>query len=144
MISNKFINLAALIGCFTLLSCSDSQPAKEEEIEWKGDFAAFEESFEQKYDLDSFDESSVLYLKGEKSPFSGSVEKNSTSRLSVDKYEDGLLDGLSIRKSADGSWVEANYKAGKLHGKMTFYDKSGKVRSEMNYENGTLLPINTN
>ena len=61
----------------------------------------------------------------------------------MDNYEDGLLDGLSVRKSADGSWVEANYKSGKLHGKMTFYDGNGKVRSVMNYENGNLVPQST-
>ena len=51
-------------------------------------------------------ESPVLYLRGNGQPFPGTVEKNSTDRLSVDEYNAGLLDGKSIRKSVDGSWVE--------------------------------------
>ena len=48
----------------------------------------------------------ILYLKGETQPFSGSVERNSSHRLSRDKYQDGLLEGISIRKSVDGSWLK--------------------------------------
>ena len=82
----------------------------------------------------------ILYLKGETQPFSGSVERNSSHRLSRDKYQDGLLEGISIRISVDGSCVEANYKAGKLHGKMTFYDSNGKIRTVMNFDHGVLKP----
>ena len=135
----KILYLFAVGFCFFWLSCSEN-PSVDEEIEWKGDFHTFEHEFEQKQDMETTDDSSVLYLKGESSPFSGLVERNSTERLSVDNYEDGLLDGLSVRKSADGSWVEANYKSGKLHGRMTFYDGNGKVRSEMIYENVNLVP----
>ena len=45
---------------------------------------------------------------------------------------------LSIKKSKDGSWVEANYKDGKLHGEMIFYGRNGKKRSVLTYENGQL------
>ena len=85
----------------------------------------------------------LFSTEGKDNPFSGSVEKNSTTRFTIDKYEAGLLNGLSIRKSSDGSWVEANYKAGKLHGEMIFYGKNGNVRSVMNYENGKLIPRNS-
>ena len=142
MSSTKFKYLLVSALCFVWLSCSESQ-LEEEDTEWKGDFVTFEDSFEQKQDLGSSDESPILYLKGNDNPFSGSVEKNSTTRLTIDKYEAGLLNGLSIRKSSDGSWVEANYKAGKLHGEMIFYGKNGNVRSVMNYENGKLIPRNT-
>lgn len=135
----KFKYLLVSAICFVWISCSESQLG-EEDNSWKGDFSTFEDSFEQKQDLGSSDESPILYLKGEDKPFSGSVEKNSSTRLTIDKYADGLLNGISIRKSSDGSWVEANYKAGKLHGKMTFYDKNGNIRSVMNYENGSLIP----
>ena len=135
----KFKYLLVSAICFVWFSCSESQLG-EEDNEWKGDFSTFDDSFEQKQDLGSSDESPILYLKGEDKPFSGSVEKNSSTRLTIDKYADGLLNGISIRKSSDGSWVEANYKAGKLHGKMTFYDKIGNIRSVMNYENGSLIP----
>ena len=141
MSSTKFKYLLVSALCFLWLSCSESQ-LDEEDNEWKGDFVTFEDSFEQKQDLGSSDESPVLYLKGKDNPFSGSVEMNSTTRMTIDKYEAGLLNGLSIRKSSDGSWVEANYKAGKLHGEMIFYGKNGNVRSVMNYENGKLIPAN--
>ena len=135
----KFKYLLVSANCFVWFSCSESQLG-EEDNEWKGDFSTFKDSFEQKQDLGSSDESPILYLKGEDKPFSGSVEKNSSTRLTIDKYAGGLLNGISIRKSSDGSWVEANYKAGKLHGKMTFYDKNGNIRSVMNYKNGSLIP----
>ena len=45
----------------------------------------------------------LFYLRGNSQPFSGTVEKNSTDRLSVDEYNAGLLEGKSIRKSVDGS-----------------------------------------
>ena len=122
------------------LSFSCSENPQEEKIDWKGDHDSFENSFETKQELESSGESPVLYLRGNSEPFSGTVEKNSTDRLSVDEYTEGLLEGKSIRKSLDGSWVEANYREGKLHGKMTFYDKNGDIRSVMNYENGSISP----
>lgn len=122
------------------LSFSCSENPQEEKIDWKGDHDSFENSFETKQELESSGGSPVLYLRGNSEPFSGTVEKNSTDRLSVDEYTAGLLEGKSIRKSLDGSWVEANYREGKLHGKMTFYDKNGDIRSVMNYENGSISP----
>ena len=122
------------------LSFSCSENPQEEEIDWKGDYDSFENSFETKQELESSGKSPLLYLRGNSQPFSGTVEKNSTDRLSVDEYNAGLLEGKSIRKSVDGSWVEANYREGKLHGKMTFYDKNGDIRSVMNYENGAISP----
>ena len=120
-------------------SCSVDTNEKEE-IDWKGGYESFENSFETKQELESSDGSSVLYLKGTNKPFSGTVEINSTQRVSFDEYNIGLLEGKSIRKSVDGSWVEAYYRAGKLHGKMTFYDRDGQIRSIMNYDNGVISP----
>lgn len=128
------------IYCLLSLSFSCSENPQEEKIDWKGDHDSFENSFETKQELESSGESPVLYLRGNSEPFSGTVEKNSTDRLSVDEYNAGVLEGKSIRKSVDGSWVEANYREGKLHGKMTFYDKNGDIRSVMNYENGAISP----
>ena len=99
----KFKYLLVSAISFVCFSCSESQLG-EEDHEWKGDFSTFEDSFEQKQDLGSSDESPILYLKGRDYPFSGSVEKNSTTRFTIDKYDAGLLNGLSIRKSSDGSW----------------------------------------
>jgi antitoxin component YwqK of YwqJK toxin-antitoxin module len=122
------------------LSFSCSENTQKEEIDWKGGYESFENSFETKQELESAGEIPVLYLRGNSQPFSGTVERNSTNITSLDEYNAGLLEGKSIRKSADGSWVEANYRGGKLHGKMTFFDKNGNIRSVMNYENGAILP----
>ncbi|MDA8990938.1 hypothetical protein N9H45_05375 [Opitutales bacterium] len=125
-----------------VFSTSCSEDIEEpDEIEWKGGFDTFEDSFESKQILDSSDFDETLYRKGDDQPFTGSVERNSSSRLSLDGYEKGKLQGVSIRKSVDGSWVEANYKDGKLHGKMTFYGTSGNIRSVMQYEDGVLVPL---
>jgi antitoxin component YwqK of YwqJK toxin-antitoxin module len=135
---NKLIRYY-IYGILSLsLSCSEN--TQEEEIDWKGGYDSFENSFETKQELESSGESPVLYLRGNSQPFSGTVERNSTNIMSFDEYNAGLLEGKSIRKSADGSWVEANYRGGKLHGKMTFFDKNGNVRSVMNYENGAISP----
>ena len=135
---NKIIRFY-IYGILSLsLSCSEN--TQEEEIDWKGGYDSFENYFETKQELESSGESPVLYLRGNSQPFSGTVEKNSTDRLSVDEYNAGVLEGKSIRKSVDGSWVEANYREGKLHGKMTFYDKNGDIRSVMNYKNGAISP----
>lgn len=122
------------------LSFSCSENTHEEEIDWKGGYDSFENSFETKQELESSGEIPVLYLRGNSQPFSGTVERNSTNIMSLDEYNAGLLEGKSIRKSADGSRVEANYRGGKLHGKMTFFDKNGNIRSVMNYENGLISP----
>ena len=128
-----------IYGILSLLfSCSEN--TQEEEIDWKGGYDSFENSFETKQELESAGEIPVLYLRGNSEPFSGTVERNSTNITSLDEYNAGLLEGKSIRKSADGSWVEANYRGGKLHGKMTFFDKNGNIRSVMNYENGLISP----
>ena len=108
-------------------------------MDWKGEYESFENSFETKRELESIDGSPVLYFIGNNQPFSGSVERNSSHRVSVDEYNAGLLEGKSIRKSTDGSWVEAHYKGGKLHGKMIFYDRDGQIRSIMNYDKGEIL-----
>ena len=57
-------------------------------------------------------------------------------------YFNGLLNGKSIKKSADGSWVEASYVDGKLEGPMKLYDRSGEIRSILNYSKGKLRSAN--
>ena len=124
------------LGAF---SCSEDTN-ENEEIDWKGGYESFENSFITKQEFESSDGNPVLYLKGTNKAFSGTVEINSTRRISFDEYNVGLLEGKSIRKSSDGSWVEAQYRAGKLHGKMTLYDRDGQIRSIMNYDNGVISP----
>ena len=57
-------------------------------------------------------------------------------------FSGGLLNGKSIKTSPDGSWVEANYLNGQLHGEMTFYNSEGKVRSVMIYKEGKRVITN--
>ena len=71
-------------------------------------------------------------------PFAGKVERNGTKLNTTQTFENGKLNGVSIKKSKDGSWVEANYQVGKLHGDMIFYSKEGKKRTVLTYENGVL------
>ena len=80
----------------------------------------------------------VLVESGSRSPYSGVLELNASGQVTSKTYQDGILNGASVKRSKDGSWVEANYREGKLHGKMTFYDANGKIRTVMNYENGKL------
>mgnify|MGYP000607100491 CR=1 FL=1 len=82
-------------------------------------------------------ETLVLYRETDL-PFEGQVERNGTNSNTVQSFKNGKLNGLSIKKSKDGSWVEANYKDGKLHGEMIFYGRNGKKRSVLTYENGQL------
>jgi antitoxin component YwqK of YwqJK toxin-antitoxin module len=131
--------LVSLVLLWFLSSCAEDKDEKDN-IEWKGGFESFEDSFESKQTLDSTNSDQTLFMKGEDRPFTGSVERNSSTRFSMDDYKKGKLDGVSIRKSLDGSWVEANYKNGKLHGEMTFYGTNGNIRSVMRYENGILVP----
>ena len=142
----RFNRLLFLLGYLVLIlfldSCAENnhESKQEDDVEWKGAFETFENTFEKKPSLDSTDHEEILYLKGDGQPFSGSIERNSTSRISLDEYDNGRLEGVSVRKSADGSWVEAKYKDGKLHGKMTFYGTNGEIRSVMYYQNGNLIP----
>ena len=56
-----------------------------------------------------------------------------------DLAEFAALNGKSIKTSKDGSWVEANYKDGKLNGDLIFFSKEGKKRSVLKYKNGVLI-----
>ncbi|MEM9885648.1 MAG: hypothetical protein AAF849_07135 [Bacteroidota bacterium] len=72
----------------------------------------------------------VYHGEGAKYSFSRTVESYN--------YKEGQLDGL-YRRWYDNTGelqMEAHYKNGELHGKMTQYDKEGKVTIEYVYENG--------
>ena len=104
---------------------------------WKGEEEEFDKSFDYDNSLDAYSKP-VLVESGSRSPYSGVLELNSSGQVTCKTYQDGILNGSSVKRSKDGSWVEANYREGKLHGKMTFYDANGKIRTVMNYENGKL------
>ena len=75
-------------------------------------------------------------------PFTGHVDRVGNHQSTSQKYLNGLLTGKSIKKSPDGSWVEAQYLEGQLHGLMRFYDADSNIRTEMFYEKGKLVPGN--
>ena len=104
---------------------------------WKGEEEEFDKSFDYDNPLDAYGKP-VLVESGSRSPYSGVLELNASGQVTSKTYQDGILNGASVKRSKDGSWVEANYRKGKLHGKMTFYDANGKIRTVMNYENGKL------
>ena len=101
---------------------------------WQGE----EEEFKNTFRVISEGNSSVLISSESAIPFDGMVERNSTTSSTSQNFSRGMLNGVSIKKSKDGSWVKAHYKNGSLNGDMIFYNKSGKVRTILKYENGLI------
>ena len=60
-------------------------------------------------------QTSLIYLQGEETPFTGTVEK---------KYTSGKLEAT------------LEFKDGKLNGKTFAYNENGKIKTEENYLNG--------
>ena len=125
------------INIFLLVvSCSEETIPEYPHIptEWIGQDGDFQNDF----DLHSDGNETVLIHRESMLPFAGKVERNGTKLNTLQTFENGKLNGVSIKKSKDGSWVEANYLDGKLHGDMIFYSKDGKKRTVLTYENGVL------
>ncbi|MDG0963518.1 MAG: hypothetical protein P8O23_00525 [Opitutales bacterium] len=129
--------LVLLVCLFVLLSCG------EEEIEetpqalpavWQGE----EKDFKNTFSIISEGNSSVLISSESAIPFDGKVERNSTTSSTTQNFSRGMLNGVSVKKSKDGSWVKAHYKNGRLNGDMIFYNKTGKIRTILKYENGVI------
>jgi len=125
------------IWIFFLISCELDQDLSTES-NWIGGETAFTNDFD--YLTGSSDQPSLLVRRNSRDLFSGSVERNKSGVLTEQVYKEGKLHGKSIKKSPDGSWVEANYLDGRLHGQIKLYDRSGSLRSIMNYSNGVLVP----
>lgn len=130
--------LLQVIFCFLVFSCeNDIEEANNKEI-----ISISEEDFLE--DFNSIRVSNhdrpVLVSTKSNTQFSGVLERNSSKVTTMQSYQGGLLNGTSVKKSKDGSWVEAQFKGGKLHGEMKLFNKSGKLRSIMNYEDGVLVP----
>ena len=124
--------------CVTLLvSCGEDEIEQSKEIpsEWKGQ----EEDFIKEFLIESDENLTILLHRESAAPFAGQLERNGTKLNTIQNFEDGRLNGVSIKKSKDGSWVEANYKNGQLHGEMIFFRKNGNKRSVLRYENGKLV-----
>ena len=119
-----------------MVSCGEDKIEQPKEIpsEWKGQ----EEDFRKEFLIESDENLTILLHRESAAPFAGKLERNGTKLKTIQTFEDGRLNGVSIKKSKDGSWVEANYKNGQLHGEMIFFGKNGNKRSVLRYENGKL------
>ncbi|MEK9772162.1 MAG: hypothetical protein VW576_01230 [Opitutae bacterium] len=103
--------------------------------DWNGTDAEFLDSFKL-VDGQESNDSFLLVEKNSGEPFTGEVSRNKQDRVTTQSFSGGLLNGQSIKTSPDGSWVEANYVNGQLHGDMIFFDSDGKIRSVMSYREG--------
>ena len=133
------IKLSNVVKCFILfgfISCGEDAVEQTPEIpqEWKGENSDFENEFVAKT---NGNETLILHRVTAK-PFGGKVDRHGKSFTTTQNFENGKLNGRSIKKSFDGSWVEANYLDGKLNGEMIFYSKDGTRRSVLFFENGVL------
>ena len=70
------------------------------------------------------------------------LETNDSSLMRKQNYESGKLNGESSLTSINGSRVDANFKNGKLHGKMILRDSEGNIRSVITYDEGNISPAN--
>lgn len=134
---NRLYALPLTLLSIATQSCEQIDNADQSKV-WQGSEESFENEFS--YQPDMFDDSLVLTRNRSKESYSGSVEINQSGRITEQIYADGRLNGKSIKKSADGSWVEANYVDGKLDGPMKLYDRFGDLRSTLDYSEGKLLP----
>ena len=119
-----------------LFSCGEDIIPEPQEIptEWIGQ----DEDFQKDFDLQKDGNETTLIHRESMFPFAGKVERNGTKLNTTQIFENGKLNGVSIKKSNDGSWVEANYLDGKLHGDMIFYGNDGKKRTILSYDKGVL------
>ena len=132
----RYFLAVILLLIVLIISCGIDNGA-ESTSEWKGTESAFSEDF----DLDdSTDFGTVLVARASSKKYSGNIERNQSGVITEQTYLEGRLSGKSIKKSPDGSWVEVHYVDGQLHGPMTLYSRTGKVRSVINYSNGELVP----
>lgn len=120
-----------------LLSCGEDikeETPRETPTEWIGK----EEDFQKEFIVEPDDNLTILLHRESAVPFAGKLERNGSKLNTIQTFDGGRLNGKSIKKSKDGSWVEANYLGGRLHGEMIFYGKNGKIRSTLRYEKGIL------
>ena len=126
-----------LIFLCMLVSCGEDENEEplEAPTEWRGQ----EEDFKKEFLVKPGEDKTLLLHRESEVPFAGKLERNGTKLNTVQTFEDGRLNGVSIKKSKDGSWVEAKYKDGQLHGEMIFFGKNGKKRSVLRYDDGLLI-----
>ena len=122
---------------FTICCGFEAEESNDSPKFWKGSESGFEENFDYYKEVDN--SSKPILVESETgNRYSGTLELNGSGKVTTKTYQDGILDGISVKRSKDGSWVEAHYMNGQLHGNMTFFDANGKIRTVMNYEKGKL------
>ena len=122
-----------LLLYFFLLNCSEDQSGSE----WKGSSNEFNQQFQKNIEPES---TTILFDSKTKEKFEGVLETNDSNLMSKQTYESGKLNGESSLTSINGSRVEANFKNGKLHGKMILRDSEGNIRSVITYDEGNVSP----
>ena len=132
----KFIIVLLLF--FFLLNCSEDQTDTKSGSGWKGSTNEFNRQFKKNIESDS---TTILFDSKTKEKFEGLLETNDSSFMSKRTYESGKLNGESSLTSINGSRVDANFKNGKLHGKMILHDSEGKIRSVITYDEGNISPV---
>ena len=134
---NRIFALFTTLFVLHCISCEKVDESGNSKV-WQGTDESFESNFSFQPSL--VDDSVILTRSGSQESYSGFVEINKSGIITKQNYSEGLLNGKSIKKSADGSWVEANYENGKLNGSMKLYDRSGVLRSTLIYSKGKLQP----
>ena len=135
-----YLNKSANVLCFGsflffLFGCDINEPTIGNE--WSGSEEEFMQNFSE-IDSEESNQSILLADKFTGKPYTGEIVRTSEGRLTNQNFSNGLLHGKSVKKSDDGSWVEANYLNGKLDGSIKFYQADGTLRSEIEYHNGKL------
>ena len=135
-----YLNKSANLLCFgsflfLLFGCNIDEPTIGKE--WSGSEEEFMQNFSE-IDSEESNQSILLADKFTGKPYTGEIVRNGEGRVTNQNFSKGLLHGKSVKKSDDGSWVEANYKDGKLDGSIKFYQADGTLRSEIKYQNGQL------
>ena len=126
-----------LLLYFFLLNCSEDQTDTQSGSEWKGSSNDFNQQFQKNIEPDS---TTILFDSKTKEKFEGVLETNDSNLMSRQTYESGKLNGESSLTSINGSRVDANFKNGKLHGKMILRDSEGNIRSVITYDEGNISP----
>ena len=129
--------IKAVLLYFFLVNCSEDQTDAQSGSGWKGSTNEFNRQFQKNIESDS---TTILFDSKTKEKFEGLLETNDSNFMSKQTYESGKLNGESSLTSINGSRVDANFKNGKLHGKMILRDSEGNIRSVITYDEGNVSP----
>ena len=130
--------IIVLLLYFFLVNCSEDQTDAQSGSGWKGSTNEFNRQFKKNIESDS---TTILFDSKTREKFEGLLETNDSNFMSKQTYESGKLNGESSLTSMKGARVDANFKNGKLHGKMILRDSDGKIRSVITYDEGNISPV---